>query len=66
MVKMKKIVRADVFFEIETEKNVSIYEKAWEYLDKILPDVFSVEGSELTIYNLDGTEYFESENEEDE
>jgi hypothetical protein len=66
MVKMKKIVRADVFFEIETEKNVSIYEKAWEYLDKILPDVFSVEGSELTIYNLDGTEYFESESAEDE
>lgn len=60
---MKKIVRADVFFEIETEENVSIYEKAWEYLHEILPNVFSIEGSELTIYNLDGTEYFESEDE---
>lgn len=63
---MRKIVEVDVSFEFEfeKEKGVSIYEKAWEYINKNLPKVFSTEGSELTIYNLNGEEYFESEDEE--
>ena len=63
---MRKIVNVDVCFELEFEKGegVSIYEKAWEYIDKNLPKVFNTEGSELTIYNLDGEEYFEGEDEE--
>ena len=56
---MRKIVNVDVRFELEFEEGegVSIYEKAWEYIDKNLPKVFNIEGSELTIYNLDGQEY---------
>ena len=63
---MRKIVNVDVRFELEFEEGegVSIYEKAWEYIDKNLPKVFNIEGSELTIYNLDGQEYFEGEDEE--
>ena len=63
---MRKIVKVDVFFEFdfEKEKEVSIYEKAWEYIDKNLPNIFSTEGSELTIYNLNGEEYSGNEDEE--
>ena len=63
---MRKIVEVNVSFEFEFEKGkgVSIYEKAWEYIDKNLPKVFNTEGGELTIYNLNGEEYFESEDEE--
>ena len=63
--KMKKIVEVNIFFELEKEKDESIYPKAWKYIEDNLSDVFSFEGSELTIYNLNGEEYFESEDEEE-
>jgi hypothetical protein len=65
MSKMKKIVEVNIFFELEKEKDESIYPKAWKYIEDNLYDAFSIEGSELTIYNLNGEEYFESEDEEE-
>ena len=56
---MKKIINVDVFFELETKENEDIRGKAWEYINSNLSEVFSTEGSELTIYNLNGEEYFE-------
>lgn len=56
---MKKIIRTDIFFELEIKEKENIYEKAWEYIKSNLSELFSVEGSELTVYNLDGEEYFE-------
>lgn len=62
---MKKIVKVEVFFELEVEEKENIYDKAWEYIDNNLSDVFSTEGEELTIYNLNGERYFEDEEEEE-
>lgn len=60
---MKKIIKVDVFFELETKENEDIRDKAWKYIDSNLSEVFSIEGSELTIYNLNGEEYFEDDEE---
>ena len=60
---MKKIIKIDVFFELETKEGEDIRDKAWEYIDSNMPELFSTEGSELTIYNLNGEEYFEDEEE---
>ena len=60
---MKKIIKVDVFFELETKENEDIRGKAWKYIDSNLSEVFSTEGSELTIYNLNGEEYFEDDEE---
>ena len=60
---MKKIIKIDVFFELETKEGGDVRGKAWEYIDSNMPKLFSVEGSELTIYNLNGEEYFEDEEE---
>lgn len=60
---MKKIIKIDVFFELETKEGEDIRGKAWEYIDSNMPELFSTEGSELTIYNLNGEEYFEDEEE---
>ena len=61
---MKKIVNVDVFFELEIEEGENIYNKAWEYVENNLSDAFSTEGSELIIYNLNGKQYFEDDEEE--
>lgn len=60
---MKKIIKIDVFFELETKENENVRDKAWEYIDSNLSEVFSTEGSELIIYNLNGEEYFEDDEE---
>jgi hypothetical protein len=60
---MKKIIKVDVFFELETKENEDIRDKAWEYIDSNMSELFSTEGSELTIYNLNGEEYFDDEEE---
>lgn len=60
---MKKIIKIDVFFELETKEGEDVRGKAWEYIDSNMPKLFSVEDSELTIYNLNGEEYFEDEEE---
>ena len=62
---MKKIVNVDVFFELEIEAGENVYDSAWKYIKNNLPNVFNTEGSELTIYNLNGEEYFEDYEEED-
>lgn len=61
---MKKIVEVNVFFELEVEEKENIHDKAWEYIEDNLSDVFSIEGSELTIYNPNGERYFEDDEEE--
>lgn len=61
---MKKIIEVNIFFELEVEEKESIYDKAWEYIEDNLSSAFDTEGSELTIYNLNGEQYFE-EDEED-
>jgi hypothetical protein len=60
---MRKIIKVDVFFELETKEGEDIRDKAWEYIDSNMSELFSTEGSELTIYNLNGEEYFEDEEE---
>lgn len=60
---MKKIIEVNVFFELETKEGEDIRDKAWEYIHSNLSELFSTEGSELTIYNLNGEEYFEDEEE---
>ena len=60
---MKKIIKIVVFFELETKEGEDVRGKAWEYIDSNMPKLFSVEDSELTIYNLNGEEYFEDEEE---
>lgn len=60
---MKKIIKIDVFFELETKEGEDVRGKAWEYIDSNMPKLFSIEGSELTIYNLNGEEYFEDDEE---
>lgn len=58
---MKKIIEANIFFELEIKEEENIYDKAWKYIKSNLSELFSIEGSELTIYNLNGEEYFEDE-----
>ena len=60
---MKKIIKIVVFFELETKEGEDVRGKAWEYIGSNMPKLFSVEDSELTIYNLNGEEYFEDEEE---
>ena len=60
---MKKIVEVNVFFELEVEEKENIWHSAWKYIEDNLSDVFSIEGSELTIYNPNGERYFEDEEE---
>lgn len=62
---MKKIIKVNIFFELEIEEKENICNKAWEYIEDNLSNVFSTEGEELTIYNLNGERYFEDEEEED-
>lgn len=50
---MKRVISVDIYFEIEASTEDEIREKAWEYLYDKLPEVFSTEGSELTLYNLE-------------
>ena len=50
---MKWVVSVDIYFEIETNTEDEICEKAWEYIHNKLPKVFNTEGSELALYNLD-------------
>lgn len=60
---MKKIIEVNIFFELETKENEDIRGKAWEYIHSNMSELFSTEGSELTIYNLNGEEYFEDKEE---
>lgn len=62
---MKKIVKVDIFFELEVEEEENVYDKAWEYIEDNLSGAFDTEGSELTIYNLNGEQYFEDDEEEE-
>lgn len=58
---MKKIIEVNVFFELEVEEKENIYNKIWKYIEDNLSDAFSIEGSELTIYNPNGERYFEDD-----
>lgn len=63
---MKKIAEVNVFFELEVEEKENIYDSAWKYIEDNLSDVFSIEGSEVIIYNPNGERYFEDEENEEE
>lgn len=53
---MEYFMRFNTGFLIEADNHSEALEKGWEFIEKNLPEVFELDGSELSYFNLDGEE----------
>lgn len=53
---MRYFMRFDTGFLIEANNHSEAFEKGWEFIHENLPEVFELDGSELSYFILDGEE----------